>query len=71
MIYSIVILDYRLGEVRVYHFNRFNKPEDPEAWVKGHDKEWKESQCYFMCGESLNVRYMDNKTGECLMEEYL
>lgn len=71
MNFVIVILDYCNNEVRVYHFNSRNKPKDPEKWIQGHDKKWKESQCYYMCGNTINIRYMDNSTGECVMEELI
>jgi len=67
--YTVVILDYCLAEVRVYHFSKFNKPKDPEAWIKEHDKNWSDAQCYWMGGEDMSIKYMDRDTGECLAEE--
>ena len=71
MIYTIVILDYCLNEVRVYHFNKMNKPKDPEKWIEEHDLNWSDDQCYYMCGDNTAIKYLDNKSGECLMEDLI
>ena len=69
--YIITILDYCLNEVRVYHFNSTNKPEDPEAWIKEHDKNWSDDQCYWMGADNTKICYMDDYSGEYDREETL
>lgn len=44
--YTIVIMDYTSGSLRFYYFN--NEPENPEEWIKTHDKAWSDSTCYWM-----------------------
>lgn len=44
--YTIVIMDYTSGSLRFYHFD--NEPEDPEEWIRTHDKAWSDSSCYWM-----------------------
>lgn len=44
--YTIIVLDYCSGDVRVYHFD--NEPEDPEQWLYSHDAAYNESTCNWM-----------------------
>lgn len=44
--YTIVIMDYTSGSLRFYHFD--NEPEEPEEWIRTHDKNWSDSTCYWM-----------------------
>lgn len=71
MSYIITILDYCLNEVRVYHFSKAKKPKDPETWIKEHDKNWSDSNCYWMGGDNTKICYMDKDSGECLMEDMI
>lgn len=71
MLFTIVILDYCLNQVRVYHFNNKDRPKDAEEWVHAHDPNWNDANCYFMAGENTVMCHMDNKTGACLVEDLL
>ena len=53
--YTIVIMDYTLGALRLYHFDK--KPEDPEEWIRTHDTGWSDSSCYWMGGVNVFVEY--------------
>lgn len=44
--YTIVIMDYTSGSLRFYYF--YKEPEDPEEWIRTHDKAWSDSSCYWM-----------------------
>ena len=44
--YTIVIMDYTSGSLRFYYFN--NEPENPEEWIRKHDKAWSDDSCYWM-----------------------
>ena len=54
---TITVMDYCFNEIRVY---RNVKTEDPEEWLEEHDECWKESTCYYMCGEDTEVKEYDN-----------
>lgn len=51
--YTIVIMDYSSGSLRFYHFD--NEPEDPEKWIRTHDRAWSDSTCYWMGVKSNDV----------------
>lgn len=50
---TITVMDYTLDEVRVY---RNVETDDPEKWLQEHDEHWKESTCYYMYGNSTEVK---------------
>lgn len=58
--YTIVIMDYTSGSLRVYHFD--NEPEDPEEWIHTHDENWSDSTCYWMGvkGDTINEDHFYN-----------
>ena len=46
-------MDYCFNEIRVY---RNVETDDPEKWLQEHDEHWKESTCYYMYGNSTEVK---------------
>lgn len=53
--YTIVVMDYESGSLRLYHFD--HEPEDPEEWIHTHDKAWSDSTCYWMGGVNIFIEY--------------
>ena len=50
---TITVMDYYMDEIRVY---RNVYTEDPEKWLQENDEHWKESTCYYMYGNSTEVK---------------
>lgn len=50
---TITVMDYCSNEIRVY---RNVETDDPEKWLQEYDVHWKESTCYYMYGNSTEVK---------------
>ena len=44
----ITILDYAVGDIRMYHMPNAQADLDIEEWLYEHDANYKESTCYYM-----------------------
>lgn len=54
---TISVMDYTLDEIRVY---RNVETDNPEKWLEEHDEWWDERTCYYMYGNSTEVKEYDN-----------
>lgn len=43
---EIAVMDYSLGEIRIFKLDNF--PDDCVKWLEENDSLWREKDCYYM-----------------------